>query len=162
MEELNNFIATTAEQTKLTFDRLPDIDLYMDQVIEYLKRQCSSGADNDALSGAMINNYIKDKIIPRATDKRYGKEHLAYLMIIARLKQVLPVKDIGIILSKVPKDFVNLYFDNFQNILCESVKKLRDGMSDEETDLNVLALNFAVAAYVNKVACEIILNNSCK
>ena len=71
----------------------------MDQVIEYLKRQCASGTDNDALSGAMINNYIKDKILPRTNDKRYNKEHLAYLIIISRLKQVLPVKDIGIILS---------------------------------------------------------------
>ena len=57
MNELNEFINKISSQTDISYDRLPDIDLYMDQVIEYLTKQCSTDTGNDKISGAMINNY---------------------------------------------------------------------------------------------------------
>ena len=158
MEELNEFIKKLTKQTDISYDRLPDIDLYMDQVIEYLTKQCSTDSGNDKISGAMINNYIKDKLLPRANDKRYGKTHLAYLMMIMRLKQVLAVKDIGTVLSAIPQDDIQEYFNNFQSILYSNVNELSAVSSSEESELRIAALNFAITAYVNKTACEIILN----
>lgn len=158
MNELNEFINKISSQTDISYDRLPDIDLYMDQVIEYLTKQCSTDTGNDKISGAMINNYIKDKLLPRANDKRYGKTHLAYLMMIMRLKQVLSVKDIGAVLSDIPEESISEYFNNFREILYANVNNIPEINSDNETDLRLAALNFAITAYVNKTACEIILN----
>lgn len=86
MEQIKALINKLIDQTAISYDRLPDIDLYMDQVIEYLSRQSVSSRENDKISSAMINNYIKDGLLPRANDKKYSREHLAYLMMISRLK----------------------------------------------------------------------------
>lgn len=155
---MEQFIEKTGEQTKTNFDKLPDIDLYMDQVIEYLARQCSCSEDGDKMSGAMINNYIKDKILPRTNGKRYGRVHLACLIMIARLKQVLTVKDIGALISELSEDDINEYFNAFQGILFKNTEELKNKIPSEDDDLRLMALDFAAAAYVNKTACEILLD----
>lgn len=158
--DMNQFMEKTVEQTKTTFDKLPDIDLYMDQVIEYLSKQCSSDGNNDKISGAMINNYIKDKILPRANGKKYGKIHLAFLMMTARLKQVLTVKDIGLLISDLEEDEVSEYFDSFQEILFKNIEELKNKIPSDKDDLKLAALEFATAAYVNKIACEKLLEKT--
>ena len=44
------------------------------------------------LTPAMINNYIKDRLIPRAEAKKYTPAHLALLIMIGTLKQVLSIR----------------------------------------------------------------------
>ena len=63
MDQIKSLINGLIDQTSLTYDRLPDIDLYMDQVIEYLSRSSFSARENDKISPAMINNYIKDGLL---------------------------------------------------------------------------------------------------
>ena len=79
------------------WDQIPDIDLYKDQLTEYLKRQHIGFAMNveDPLTSAMINNYIKVGVLPRANGKRYDRTHIAYLTAVALLKQVLSVQETG-------------------------------------------------------------------
>ena len=55
MEQIKALINKLIDQTAISYDRLPDIDLYMDQVIEYLSRQSVSSRENDKISSAMIN-----------------------------------------------------------------------------------------------------------
>ena len=69
MDQIKSLINGLIDQTSLTYDRLPDIDLYMDQVIEYLSRSSFSARENDKISPAMINNYIKDGLLPRQTTR---------------------------------------------------------------------------------------------
>jgi len=75
------------------YDALPDIELYKDQVLSYLARVPISHRNDDEITSAMINNYIKAELLPRSNGKKYFKEHLAYLTIISKLKQVLSVGD---------------------------------------------------------------------
>ena len=58
---------------------LPDIGLYMDQLISYMPRQLIHYGEGEALTSAMVNNYIKDGALPRADGKRYSRTHLAPL-----------------------------------------------------------------------------------
>ena len=44
---------------------LPDIPLYMDQVVGYLSRQTAAFGEGDGLTPAMINNYLKDGLLER-------------------------------------------------------------------------------------------------
>ena len=39
---------------------LPDIGLYMDQLISYMPRQLIHYGEGESLTSAMVNNYIKD------------------------------------------------------------------------------------------------------
>ena len=61
------------------WEELPEIDLYMDQVIaiaEKYLRPITAEGDN-LLTQAMINNYVKNGIVPPPIKKRYGREHMA-------------------------------------------------------------------------------------
>jgi len=75
------------------WEELPNFDLYMDQVITLIEGYLyilSDGKEN-VLTSAMINNYVKLKLIPKAEKKRYNKIHMAYLIAITVLKQVLTI-----------------------------------------------------------------------
>lgn len=80
------------------WDELPDIDLYMDQVITLLSKYLDifhkvSNAEK-SVTPAMINNYVKLGTIPPPVKKRYSKIHLAYLIIVCTLKQTLDMSTI--------------------------------------------------------------------
>ncbi len=158
MEQIKDLIDRMIAQTDLTYDRLPDIDLYMDQVIEYLSRRCLSTRENDKISSAMINNYIKDGLLPRANDKKYSREHLAYLMMIARLKQMLSVKDTGLLLKADTegKDIV-AYFDGFQALVADTARAVGESLPEDDDGLSAVALRLAVSGYVSRTICELIL-----
>ena len=158
MEKIKALIDQMVKQTDLTYDRLPDIDLYMDQVIEYLARQRVSARETDKISPAMINNYIKDGLLPRATEKKYSREHLAYLMMISRLKQTLSVKDTGRLLTADigDRDIVS-YFDRFQELVARTARDVGNSLPDGEENLTGVALRLAVSGYVSRLLCELIL-----
>ncbi|MBE6637408.1 MAG: DUF1836 domain-containing protein [Ruminococcaceae bacterium] len=158
MEQIRDLLNRLITQTDLTYDRLPDIDLYMDQVIEYLSRHALSSRENDKISSAMINNYIKDGLLPRATDKKYSREHLAYLFMIARLKQTLSVKDTGILLKAETEGAdIASYFDRFQTLVAETARSLGDMLPQEASERSAVALRLAITGYVSRLVCELIL-----
>lgn len=71
----------------------------MDQIISYLPRQLIHFDDSEELTSAMVNNYIKEGLVPRAAGKRYGPIHLGYLTAVCALKKVLSVRDMGILIA---------------------------------------------------------------
>ena len=58
MEELAELKRQLTEQRPSGWDKLPDIPLYMDQVVSYLARQTACFGEGEGLTSAMINNYI--------------------------------------------------------------------------------------------------------
>lgn len=79
------------------WDELPDIDLYMDQVIALMEKYFSFHVydeNSPIITHSMINNYVKLGIMPAPVKKKYSREHIAYLIIICCLKQTLPISDI--------------------------------------------------------------------
>ena len=91
-----------------TWDALPDLGLYMDQVITFLERQLSplhpAGMKDKIITPAMINNYVKMQVIPRPVSKKYERGHLAALLMLCTLKQVLPMDAIGRLLASQGED----------------------------------------------------------
>ena len=53
----------------VAWDQLPDLNLYKDQVLSYMQRQVLSFDEEDALTSAMINNYIKAGLLPARKGK---------------------------------------------------------------------------------------------
>ena len=100
MEELQQLKESLLKERPVSWNEFPDIALYMDQVISYMDRQLIKFNNEGQLTSAMVNNYIKDKLLPRADGKKYNREHLAGLTEICLLKQVLPVRDTGLLLSR--------------------------------------------------------------
>jgi len=73
-----------------TWDQLPDLGLYMDQVITYVEQQCRAlYAQEKFLTPAMVNNYVKSGLVSRPNGKKYSRALLAQLIMICTLKQAL-------------------------------------------------------------------------
>lgn len=76
---------------------LPELELYMDQVITLVERYLSPiilKEKHTLLTSSMVNNYVKLGLIPAPNKKRYNKKHLAFLIAITLLKQVLTIAEI--------------------------------------------------------------------
>ena len=95
MDELLDLKQRLEKERPAAWQELPDISLYMDQIISYMPRQLIHFDDRDTLTSAMVNNYIKDGIVPRAEGKRYSPTHLAYLTAVCAPKKALSVRDIS-------------------------------------------------------------------
>lgn len=142
-----------------SFDAFPDIELYMDQVVDFLSRSRTSLRDDDRISSAMVNNYIKAEILPRARGKKYSKEHLAYLAVIMRIKQVLSVKDTGALikinkLGKTDEEF----YDGFRSIMESRAEQMSEDILKSDEKLTDVAMSLAVQSYLCKIACEYIID----
>ena len=83
------------------WDALPQLELYMDQVIILLKQYLAPlyrDADDKAITASIINNYVRMKVMPAPVKKKYGRAHIACLIIICMLKQSLSISCIQKIL----------------------------------------------------------------
>ena len=81
---------------------LPEISLYMDQVLSILEKNLSifvNENEEKVATAAMINNYVKQKICIPPIKKRYHREHLAYLIIVCITKRVLSISEINALLE---------------------------------------------------------------
>jgi len=128
------------------WDRLPDIPLYMDQVVDYLGRQL----DGEGPTSSMVHNYIKDGLLPRPNGKRYSREHLARLTAICLLKQVLPVSELG---GLMPAGDTAAFYDGLIAMFDEELVKAA-GMSQKPGEDPVMAaLRLAVTACACRRLC---------
>jgi len=73
------------------WDELPDMDLYMDQVVMLLQRYLNFLPEdehgNAAITASIINNYVRLKIMPPPVKKKYTRVHMGYLIMVCSLKQ---------------------------------------------------------------------------
>ena len=83
------------------WSELPDLDLYMDQILSLVGRYLGDypGFDGKGLTASMVNNYVKQQVMPAPVKKKYTRTHLAYLIMICVLKPVLPISVIRQLLS---------------------------------------------------------------
>ena len=88
------------EDRPVSWEQMPDFALYMDQVLNYMDRQVIRFEEDDRLTSAMINNYTKNGLVPRAGGKKYGREHLAYLTVICILKRVMSTRDMDLLIRQ--------------------------------------------------------------
>lgn len=93
-DSFNQWVDDLSHQHLPRWNELPDIFLYKDQVVSLVDKYVSSySIDETCITPAMINNYVKLGIIPKPDNKkRYERRHLAYLIAVTLLKQVVPLK----------------------------------------------------------------------
>ena len=146
--ELQNRLRT---QRPVDWEQLPDFSLYMDQVLSYMERQVLRFDGDDGLTAAMVNNYTKGGLLPRAEGKKYSREHLAYLTVICVLKQVLSTRDMKLLLDQELKDSgsVDTGYTTFCRSLDGSMSLIADQMDryQDPEKLADSAIHFALLSY---------------
>src|SRR3954454_21788838 len=110
MEKVHEIIEKLGLEANLLIDEIPNIDLYMDQVIQLFENKFKDSKRNDeekVLTKTMINNYAKGKLIFPIKNKRYSKEHLILMSLIYQLKGALSINDIQVTLDGMNKRIIN-------------------------------------------------------
>ncbi|MGT2960552.1 DUF1836 domain-containing protein [Streptococcus caballi] len=76
---------------------LPEIDLYLDQVLLYVNQVTRSAIfQNDkGLTASMINNYVKHGHVDKPVKKKYSRKQVARLIVITALKNVFSIQEIS-------------------------------------------------------------------
>lgn len=104
------------------WNNLPEIELYMDQVVNLLDKKLSIlSVDNEkTVTSTMINNYVKQKIINPPNKKKYDRRHVSSLFVILLLKKSFSVSEIAAFLEHLNKNGnPDEVFDSF----CEQVER---------------------------------------
>lgn len=169
LEKLDSWLKELEKYNTPRIDYLPDLDLYMDQVITYLEKclgPLNEYTNDKLITSSMINNYVKGNVIPNPVSKKYSRMHLIYIIAICTLKQVLPIADIAKILV-ISEDEAENYFlyDVFRNSSDEAINSISKSVIDtiktfdenSDDELKMLALKLAVQANASKMISERIL-----
>ena len=77
------------------WEDIPDMGLYMEQVIMLLKQYLDylppELKEEQFITAATINNYVRKKIMPEPVNRKYYRKQIAYLLMICSLKQSLSI-----------------------------------------------------------------------
>ena len=79
------------------WEEIPNIDLYLDQVLLYVNQVCepiSSGTEK-SLTASMVNNYVKHGYLTKPDKKKYQRQQIARLIAITTLKSVFSIQEIA-------------------------------------------------------------------
>ncbi|HEY8444635.1 MAG TPA: DUF1836 domain-containing protein, partial [Bacilli bacterium] len=169
LKELANWLDKLYNFEVPNWDKLPDLDLYMDQVITYLERELrplTIADEENIVTTWMINNYVKGDLLPRPNQKKYSKEHLAYIIIICSLKQILSISDIKNLFDfeKEKNENLQSFYDFFRTKQVDIIRKITADTIKEtkeiSDDLNVLynhITKLALEAEIKKIIANKIL-----
>jgi len=163
--DIKKWIEAVENYQPATWDSLPDLELYMDQVLTFMNRQLEpfSPDDERLLTTSMINNYVKDGVLPRPERKKYSREHLGMLMMICSLKSVLSLPEIAEMLHTLTEDGgVSGRYDEFAKIHGDAVKeaagRIMESGDADRFALCRLAMQLALEANARRIAAARILN----
>ncbi|MBN2267867.1 MAG: DUF1836 domain-containing protein [Acholeplasmataceae bacterium] len=154
------------------YDELPVLSLYLDQVLEYVNENIGiifisqDNNNGNVLTASMINNYVKNNIMPAPQKKRYSKDHIAFIITITVLKQIGTLSDVsqGIkhltsVLGKV--DAYNAFISFLENALKSTIMELEQtpDLSYFQTpvDLDLLPLKSATIAFASIMMSQYLL-----
>lgn len=144
-EDILRLIKNVNVDEKIKLKDIPEIDLYMDQVIQLfeanlgpLKRK----EEEKILTKTMINNYAKAKLLMSIKNKKYSKEHLILMSLVYDLKGSLSINDIKLLLNNIVEKYENkedydlraLYEIYLEGSL-EDSKKFRDSLENKVEEI---------------------------
>lgn len=161
-QEILNIGNELAQFSIQRYEELPDIDLYMEQVVGYVNKHLETfNRSGDApITPSMINNYVKYGIIPPPDKKKYKRRHIAYIYVVYFLKQVLTMSQIkAIIRQQVKINDERIAYEFFCTELERAIKSCCGMVQAESTELkaNDYALKYSAVAIANKLYAQKII-----
>lgn len=167
VQSILNWSEAARRHEAVPWERMPEIDLYMDQVITYLDKQFSlfqRSENAKLLTSSMINNYVKNGLLPRPDHKKYSRDHLARLIIICMLKQVISIPDIASLFKALQentetKTLHDHYCTLQKQAIDEVCAQVEQAAQQGDAKLKQLAFTLSIEANTRRIAAERILNS---
>ncbi|MBP2239666.1 hypothetical protein J2Z40_000219 [Cytobacillus eiseniae] len=144
MENLQQMIIDLELHNQITLEDMPQIDLYMDQVIQLFENQFGGSKRNEdekVLTKTMINNYAKGKLFFPIKNKKYSKDHLILISLIYQLKGALSINDIKDTLllineKTLASDFaLEHFYESYLQIVKKNVERFNENVSVISSDV---------------------------
>lgn len=150
-KRLNEILHQLAEIDYVHPEDIPNIDLYMDQVLTFLDQELGTvreATEDKAMTKTMINNYTKNQILPSPEKKKYSRDHMLNLIFIYYLKNFLSMKDIKSILDPINERYFGAkeglgFFDIYSAMVGYESKVARDVTKDIIRKYNLSKQAFA-------------------
>ncbi|MFH6709984.1 DUF1836 domain-containing protein [Streptococcus suis] len=119
------------KQTIPYWHELPDLDLYLDQVLLYVNQTTTSSEllEQKSLTASMINNYVKHKQLEKPIKKKYQKRQVARLIALTILKNVFSIQELSQTLNLL------LHSNNSETLYNHFVDCMRNEESDETPEI---------------------------
>lgn len=147
------------EFTCVRWEQLPQIPLYMDQVLLVLDQTLAplAQADTPLVTAAMINNYVKMKLVAPPERKKYSRDHLARFVMICLLKKVLSMAEIEAVLKRLLADGT---LEAGYDLFCRELELRLASPGGEDSPGCPAELAAAIRAVAGKVALERLLEKA--
>ena len=157
---MNNLPPELAGLKLPVWSELPDLDLYMDQVLSLAEKYLGplSSTESHRITASMINNYVKLGVMPAPVKKKYSREHLAYVVMICVLKSVLPISDVRQLIDREleSSDFPSAY-NRFCSCFGQASAEAYEAAEGCENDAALVA---ALRAQAEQTLAESLLSKS--
>ena len=156
-EEYRRQLAEYVAEFRLPrYRELPDIGLHLEQVTRYASRYVPS-----QLTGSMVSNYVKQKLIPGPVKKCYFQESIAYLIFLSYIKTVIPLEDIRLMMEvqkssyemRVAYDYFCDELENLLQYVCglrETPAVIGSSRSQEKELLRTALLSITYKIYLDQ------------
>lgn len=132
------------------YDEIPDVGLYLEQTAKYIASYLSPLQDI-SITGSMISNYVKKKIVSNPIKKQYNREQIAYLIFIAIAKSVLSLDNIHLMLEMQRQTYdsktaYNYFCTELENIIGHvfGLKETPDIVSTDNSDEKNMLRNMII------------------
>lgn len=154
--EFLNIVSDALNDAELKSTEIPNIDLYVDQIINLIAEKQKEGSERyleRQLTKTMINNYSKDGLITPVKGKKYNKEQILQMLTVYTLKGTLSIGEIKRLLGgayavegfdgDALKDLYDQYID-IKNVNRASAQNIAEGIVesngfDVENDIDYIS-----------------------
>ena len=149
------------------WEEIPDIGLYMEQVVTllrgYLDYLPPELKEEEAVTAAAINNYVRTRAMPGPVKKRYYRLHLAYLIMICTLKQGLGISLVQRLIHTEYSgrhSLAAVYFTREVRAACATILKHEDeepSMLDTDRVEDIIATAAIIGGFSRLLAEKLLL-----
>ncbi len=169
MQNISSYNKLISDFKLPRIDEIPDLELYMDQVIIYVKKYFSIfpyESEKNFITSTMINNYVKNGLIPPPKGKKYTRRHIAYIFTIFFLKQIFSLEEVkAFILLQIKHNDEKHAYELFCDILEEELKcSANNSLTPNINEKSIwnITLHHATKSIANKLYSQFLIKDQIK
>ncbi len=139
------------------YREIPSVGLYLDQTSKFIN-EALNDLPECTITNSMISNYVKKKLITNPVKKQYGRDQIAYLIIIAVTKSVLSLDDVDRLFrlqkERCSTEEAYRYFSERFDAIMSGQEKTK------EDDRERMLLDSIITTVVSKIRLDKLLKES--
>lgn len=117
------------------YEEIPNVGLYLEQTAKYINEYIAPLQEAE-ITGSMISNYVKKKLVANPIKKQYNRDQIASLLFISLMKSVLSLDNLGTLLALQEEECHNSQLA--YNYFCTELEQILRCVFGSEDSIDVL------------------------